>query len=84
MAKLTKAESTAILRLFIRSQNILKGKALDMARLAFPVSKEDRQHREFQKTLRGLEATLRRNFIDSLLESGIIEAVPQDELSTYK
>lgn len=84
MAKLTRDESVALLRLFIRGQNELKGVALDMARAAFPETPEDRQFTQFQKTLKDRESGLRNVFREVLVEAGVIEHIDNADLFGMK
>ncbi len=82
MAKLDPGQTLALARLFVRSQNLLKGKAIDEARLALP---SDRQFEQFKKTMKDHESGLRRVFMNALVTAGLIEApVSIEDLSRMK
>jgi len=84
VAKLTKEESVALLKVFVRAQNALKGCALDLGRAAFPPTPEDRQFTQFEKTVKDKESALRNVFRGALVEAGVIEAVSNEELFNMK
>lgn len=84
MAKLTKDESVELLKVFVRAQNSLKGCALDLARVAFPETSDDRQFKQFEKTIKDKESAIRNVFREALVEAGIIEFVDNKELFTMK
>lgn len=84
MARLSRAESAALLKLFSREQNLLKGTFIDLARLAVPQTREDRQFRQIRKSTLDAEAALRGHFMNSLVEAGIIEPLTMEEVQSFK
>ena len=70
MAKLTKDQTLALARIFVRAQNILKGRALDQARACLA---SDRQFDQFKKTIKDGEFGLRQGFMEALVQAGLTD-----------
>lgn len=82
MAKLTADQTLTLLRLFVRSNNLLKGQALDLARVAFA---QERQYDQFKKTLKDKESGLRKAFVDALVSAGLTDdPVALEELARMR
>jgi len=80
MARLNHQESLAFVRAFVRGQNLLKGQALDLARVALPPTESDRQFIQFEKTMKDKESSLRGTFVKAMVDMGIIEELTNEEL----
>ncbi len=81
MATLSHEDSRAIARLFVRSQNLLKGEALDLFEVAVP---NNRQQQAAKKTLKDRESGLRKLFFEALVNMGITEPLSPAELQELR
>ncbi len=84
MARLSREESLALVRVFVRAQNSIKGQALDQARMAFPVQENDRQFVQFEKSLKDKEGSLRLVFLKAMVEAELIEELTNAEIFEMK
>jgi hypothetical protein len=80
MARLNHDESLALVRAFVRGQNLLKGCALDCARMALPETPGDRQFTALTKAVKDKEQALRTTFMRTMVEVGLIEELTNEEL----
>jgi len=80
MAKLNRNDGLALLQLFVKAQNNVKGEALDL--IKFRIQGE--QVKIFEKRIKDREQYVRKIFHDALVNGEIIEAVRPEELSRMK
>ena len=84
MARLTREESLALARVIVRAGNNLKGRLIDQARMAFPETKEDRQFKQFAKSAKDTESSIRHATIKALVEAGVMESLTNMEIHNMK
>jgi len=79
-------EAETLLRLMVRAQNKVKGRAIDFARLAVEEVKggTDRQFKAFTSEIKNYEQGLRKAMAQSLVDAGLIESFSEYDLSQWK